>query len=231
MSDFFEDKLLLNNLLIGILVGIYVAFFYILNNLTMMPLESIVSLGLIAIVPSVLLSFITYILLRDMKKVGFIPAFSVGISTMYLLLALHPALSEINFINSLLNLSGGSYGRLLAYVSYAVILSTLIGYIFKKDIKKFPVVLGAMIVAVFVMNLGGATASIKSDGGQSWENWEKYSEIRLKDKPNIYLVVADSYGSFSFMRLFGWGCGCRGKRGSKFRGRGGRGGGCGRDGG
>ena len=186
-------------LLIGILSGLYVSFFYVTNNLTMLQGESIILLFLILTSPAIFLIFLVFCIFKILGKVHMVPAFSVAVSVAYMLILLQPAFAEISFVNSLLNIFGGSKD-LFAKIIFTAIPAAIISYIFKGDCKRFSFVLGAMIIAVLVARGSGIGAHTAEKSISKWENWKKYENVKLAKKPNIYFIVPDSYASVAYLQ-------------------------------
>lgn len=187
------------SLLSSFMVGLYVSVFYITNNLTMLPATSIVIMFLILTIPAVTLTLVMFGILKVVRKGEKIAVFSMALSIIYLLLILRPAIIEMGIVTSLLGPFGG-VDKFFANFVYAVIPAILLAHIFKKNTKKFSVVLGIMMGVLMVMSINKQEANFKQDANNKWGNWQKYENIKLAKRPNIYFILSDGYSSFSFMR-------------------------------
>ena len=176
--------------------GCYLAAFYILGNLTLLTTTSIVVLATAFTLPfaiGVLGSSMALRLVRLERYTGFLTAFLVGL---YLILALRAPVFESAAVSEFrARLHGGFW--LAAHAIYFLGPAVLVGMLFRKSIGKLAMILTVMTVAAILLGLRGQL-------GNDVELADlRFEDAQLHRKPNIYLILADGFGSLSYMRANG----------------------------
>ena len=188
-------------LLASFVAGLYVTVFYTLNNLTMLQEGGIFFIFSIVTIPLLGLTIFIYYPLHLAGKGDQAQIVVVFIISAFLLFLLRPTLLGIGFV-------GGFYGifaadqYILANILFVLIPSILLTVVFKKNVQKYAMVLGIMTITAVLMNFGqitgdrAATAAVKKLSPQ-------LQSVSLKEKPNIYFILADGYSSLAYMKDHG----------------------------
>jgi hypothetical protein len=179
--------------LAGLAAGLYVSAFYVVGNLTMLPSASValvVTVLTLPIVAAVLLSNAVLTWGKLGNHIGFATAFFCGL---YLIFALRAPVFESEVVRGVREqLHGASW--VVAHALYFLGLAGLLGLIFRRNTGKLTAILLAMTLASIVIGfreLSGSSLAREAD--------PSFLDAKLGHKPNIYLVLADSFASFAYM--------------------------------
>ncbi len=175
--------------------------FYSLNNLTMLrDGDSFIILTFIT-TPLIILNLIIYYSLRFLGKGTQANTVVAFIISVFLVFLLRPTLFGISFVSGIIGIFGAdSYA--LANILIVLSLSILLTMAFRKNLLVYAMVLGIMAIVAVLMNVGqftgnsAATAAVKKLSPQ-------LQSVSLKEKPNIYFILADAYSSFAYMKDHG----------------------------
>lgn len=180
--------------------GLYVSVFYIMTNLTMLPGSSVLVVAFVLIAPVTITVAFLSLLLRLLGKAAYAKAASVFLCAVYILILMRQPVFEIHAISELLDLLDGTTIAVVRII-YLIVPALLLGYAFRNSIIKFAVVLGAMTVASFAVNIN-LLADDLAGKGTDFGNEMAMSlrDITLSRKPNIYFILADGYSSFAYMK-------------------------------
>lgn len=192
------DKTARMTLLAALTASLYVTVFYVTNNLTIFRLEAtLVLFGLLTTLIVVPISIILYLLhvLGKSNQARTLTVFAIGV---FLVSCLRPGLSGVGVVDWFFAFAGGQRS-IFANLLFVVIPAAVLTALFKGNIQKFAIVLGAMTITAVGMNFQAIT-----DNATETVSVKKLSpelrSINLKEKPNIYFILADGYGSLAYMR-------------------------------
>lgn len=182
-----------SSVLVGLAAGSYVAAFYVVGNLTMLPPASIALLVVVLVLPIVLAVVATtgLLTLANLRNyTGFATAFVCGV---YLTVVLRAPIFDSEAVSAIRGqLHGVTW--LAAHAVYFLGLGALIGFIFRNSTGKLATILGVMTLAAILI---GARQLAGSDISRDLD--PAVVDVQLDSKPNVYLVLSDSFASFSYM--------------------------------
>lgn len=165
----------------------------------MLPVSSVLVIALVLIAPVTIVVAIVNALLRMLKKEAHAMVISVFICAVYLLVVLRLPVFEISSVRIFFNLLG-STASIVGKIIYVAVLAALLAFVFRHNIRIFTVMLGAMTVAAFAMNITSATNNLTVNNKTYGSEMEKkLLNISLSKKPNIYFILSDGYSSFAYM--------------------------------
>lgn len=202
MRQFFKplDKSGYKALVTSFAAGLYLSAFYILNNLTMLRGAGILFILSIMTIPLLILTIAIYYPLQLARKGDHAQTIVVFIVSAFLLFVLRPTLLDFDFIKGFFGYFPADQ-KTFAYILYIVIPSTIITVFFRKNILIYAVMLGTMTIAAVLMNFTKITAdSVAPSYGKPQLHLES---LRLNERPNIYFILADGYGSLAYMKEHG----------------------------
>lgn len=188
----------------AIISGSYLATFHVTNNISMLMMSSVLLIAVVFILPITVAVIVSSILVSKTKYDSYQGFVAIFFCALYLAVGLRNPILNIEFIKKLLDLqSENMVSVFLAKLSYfllAVILATLLGVVCRKYLRIYTIALCVMTFAAFVPNLMALTEPVLSRNHNNTNQIvSKYDDFVLKTKPNIYLIVADGYGSFEFL--------------------------------
>ena len=192
------DKTGIAALLAAFTTGLYVTVFYLTNNLTMFQLDA--ALVLFGILTALIVApiAVTYHLLHVLGKGDQARAVVVFVIAVFLVSCLRPGLSGLAFGDGFFGILGGQRA-FFANTLFVVIPAAMLSVVFKRDVQKLTIVLGAMTVAAIAMNFDNIKDSMTETVASKKPSPELRS-VTLKEKPNIYFILVDGYSSFAYMR-------------------------------
>lgn len=179
--------------LAGLAAGSYVAAFYVVGNLTMLSQASIAALVLVLVLPIVVavIATVGLLALANLTRfAGFATAFLCGV---YLAVALRAPIFDSETVSALREqLHGVTW--LVAHALYFVGLAAVLGLIFRNSTGKLAAILVAMMFAALLLGARELVENrISRDADPAIVN------VQLERRENVYLIVADSFASFSYM--------------------------------
>jgi len=191
------DKSGYEALAVSLSAGLYVSVFYIFNNLTMLRGTGILFILSIMIIPLLLLTILTYYPLQLARKTTQAQTIVVFIVSVFLFLVLRPTLLDIDVVNSFFLLFSEDK-KTIANILYVVVPSILITIIFKKNILIYTVMLSVMTLAAVIMNI----PKLMDDNAALTSSMplHQIESLKLNEKPNIYFILTDAYGSLAYMK-------------------------------
>jgi hypothetical protein len=168
----------------------------------MLDFGSMLMLAIVFIVPITVFVFSGMLLSRLLHNNSFVKLFLFFICNVYLLLLLAPPFLQLDYFSYLFRLLGRANEypnvRIFIYPSIVLLLSSSISfYFFKKNIRMFSLLLGVMSLAAVGLNMSSIISTIDAEAKDTGYN--SLQHISFEDKKNIYFIVPDSYGSFSYM--------------------------------
>jgi len=194
------DNFLNSVVVAAFLAGSWLSAFYISNNLTLLPVSSMVLVFVSLTTPIVLIVIGTKMVMERLALSEHVNAACVFTIILYSWTVLRLPILEINFVNSFLQGVGGLEGNLskILFLIFGLLLAFLIAFVAQKYVILLTV---PLIVMNSVATLSTATSIIDPDGNQVYtsEIVSALDHISLKMRPNIYFVLADGYGSFAYM--------------------------------
>jgi hypothetical protein len=184
------------------MTGVYLTSFLVTNNYTMLSGESMLVLAILLTLPLPIgILILEAILSRTgINRPHLVSATAVFLSAFYALFVLRGALFDLEFLRFLFESSSdtlASLSKLLYYLMPAAIITRL----FYAETAKLAAVLGVMSLAAIVLTLPrySSVGDVQEIGfGSGLADQAVLST--LNEKPNIYLLLADSYGSFAHLR-------------------------------
>ena len=184
-------------LLTSFLAGLYIAVFYTSNNPTMLQQGSFLYICSVVTTPLVGLTILIYYPLQVAGKSRHAQTLVVFCISAFLVFLLRPALLDMAFISGFFGLFPGSQS-MLANVLLVTIPSILLTVVFRRVIPAYAVALGVMTISAVVMNFG----ALMGDGAEAAAVAKlnpRLQSAALREKPNIYFILADGYGSLAYM--------------------------------
>lgn len=169
----------------------------------MLPASSVLFVALVLIAPITIAAALMCLLLHILGKEAYSRPASIFLCVAYILILMLKPVSELSTVAGLLNSLDGKTLNAVT-LAYLVIPAALMGYIFRDNIGKFAIVLGAMTLASFAGNLNLLLSELTGkDRSFGLEMAESLQDITLARTPNIYLIISDGYGSFAYMEEHG----------------------------
>ena len=187
-------------ILAAIVTGTYAATFYVMGNLTMLPVASIFLLWAVLTIPITVAVMILGIVLRKIGLQAFTAYLSLSISVVYLLLALHRPVFQIQAISEFrAQLDGLMW--FVFHLGIFLLPAALVAYVFRRSVGKYSMILGVMSLAAIGLGLSvPADSNIAPNIEYRSKTETNLPSVSLAQKPNIYLVLADGFGSLAYMR-------------------------------
>lgn len=184
-------------LLASCVAGLYVAVFYTVNNWTMLRGGGILVLFSLLILPLAVSTALVYFALDRAGKGGWARAAVAFIISAFLLFMLRPSLLDFEIVDSYFRaFPAGRSG--LATTLFIVVPATLLTLIFHRKLKEYAAILGVMTLAAALMGAGKMTGgSGAADTGKRLA--PNLQQVLLAERPNIYFILADAYGSLAYM--------------------------------
>ena len=182
--------------------GFYLTVFLVTNNISMLPVSSVVFIALALITPIVFVVSLISIVYRKMNKEGIVGSVSVFICTVYLLVALRDPILGLGFIQTNFNIWGGASSTVakLSYLVPVLVLAGCFSLLFRRYIQIFTIALSVMTLTALAPNIKHLSPLYFVDKGRGNDQFSQdLLSSPLRIKPNIYLILADGYGSFSYM--------------------------------
>lgn len=190
-------------LLLAAAAGVYVSVFYIAGNVTMLPPKGMLIVVVALVLPIVLATAIVTGIARmaGLKRYANVAALIVILVCVFA--ALRTPVFSIPAISELLSRLHGPVSVLL-HVFLVLAPAVLVGLLFRKNINKLTIIFGVMSVAAVGMNVvEGLRDKESTPGAGGWWNDIAAPAVHLERRPNIYLIVPDSYGSMAYMQELG----------------------------
>lgn len=177
--------------------GFYLALFYTFNNLTMLRTDGILILFVLAILPVMVLTLLIYAAFHYLDQERRATAAIVFVLSAYLVFMLHPALQGIEYVRHFFAAFGEQY--VLANCLFVLLPSALLAFIFQRKMDVYATLLGFLAVTALVMGFYGL-ATATSPLARSGSAGAEYQQVFFRERPNIYFILSDAFGSFAFMQ-------------------------------
>jgi hypothetical protein len=152
------------------------------------------------ILPLLFFAFLVYSVFYLVGKREKAPVVIIFVTSAFLLIMLNPALLGIDLIRRYFEAFDGNY--ILANVMFVFTLAALVAFIFQRKLAVYAVLLGIMSIAAIVMgfsNMATRPSPLASKSGLG----SHLQQVTLGQKPNIYFILADGFGSFAYMNEHG----------------------------
>ena len=188
------------------ITGLYLAVFFVTNNLSMLPVSSIVLIGIAFITPITLIVAVIAAVLHKLDKKAATAPVTIFVCTMYLAAALVDPILGLGFIQENFNvqISALSTVARFSYVAVALILAASFGFMFRQYTRIFTIALSVMTFAAIASNINFIAKELFStDAMAAYETAEILDKIPLQNKPDIYFILADGYGSIAYLNQNG----------------------------
>ena len=168
----------------------------------MLPVSSIVLIGIAFVTPIMLIVAVIAALLTKLDKKAAIGPVTIFVCTMYLAAALVDSILGLGFIQENFNvqISALSTAGRSSYVIVALILAASFGFMFRQYTRIFTIALSVMIFAAIASNITFIAKELFSTQAiAGYETAENLDKIPLHNKPDIYFILADGYGSIAYL--------------------------------
>ena len=193
-------------LVAAVVTGSYLAAFYITNNITMLPASSILVVAICLITPIVLATGLLTSLMKRISLNRYIPMATIFLCTVYLLLVLRTPILEISIIQNNLNLQGDTASTLskFSYFLPVLLLASIFAFMFRRYVRIYSIALSVMLMAAIIPVAQALVTELAGDNSlTTGESQSDIPSVSLSLKPNIYFILADSYGSFTHLDKIG----------------------------
>lgn len=171
----------------------------------MLPFSSILVVYTALIVPIVLTVYVLSKILARFISTRWLSALTVAICIFYLFAGLRTSILELDTVVSKLNILGepASLWAKLAYFVPVIVLAALFAFLLRRYLRIYTVALCVMtltaalpIVYTSVIDANDSSFSNKRENS-SWQS------ASLANKPNIYFILVDGYGSLAHLEEMG----------------------------
>ncbi len=192
-------------LFFAVVCGTYVAVFYITNNLTMLSGAAIAVVFVTLSAPIIVTALVLNWALARFGAMTTVRLIVVFAGTMFVLVALRHSIFDIQFVRQWLLEIGGAENRTarFAFVLASLATAGIIAFFSRRDARVLVSVLLTMTLAVLLSNAGKLGNRIFGDTAFPQLSVSSHNAIRLHRRPNIYLIVADSYSNLAFLESIG----------------------------
>jgi hypothetical protein len=183
----------------ALVAGLYVSVFYIMTNLTMLPFSSVLLVALVVIAPLVAAVTLLCLLLYLLGAGAYAKPVSIFVCVVYILVFMQQPLMGIRTIDEFIGQLDDTTITALKILCL-VVPAALLGYVFRHNVVKFSIVLGAMMLASVLGNFNLLVSEFfGNDRAYGREMAMSLQDIKLSRSPNIYFILTDGYGSFGYM--------------------------------
>ena len=189
--------------LLATAAGLYVSIFYIAGNATMLPPKGMLIVALALTLPIVLASVVAigFSKLLRLRQYGNLVALLVILIFVFSTLSA-PVIS----IHAVTDFQGQLSGpwSILFYFFVFVVPAILVAMIFRRSIPKLTIIFCVMSLAAVLMNVAERFRGVDSlPNSSEWQNDVASLAVKLDRRPNIYLIVPDSFGSTTYLQELG----------------------------
>jgi hypothetical protein len=200
MNRFFNSPALF-----AVVCGTYVAIFYITNNLTMLSGTSIAVVFLALSAPPILVALALNLAFRWFNANNFLRFAIVFSGIVFVLVSIRHSIFGIQAVRQWLEVIGGVNSRpaQLAFALFTFAIAGLVGFGSRKDSRVLVSMLLTMMLVALFSNAGKLSNRMLNADSFPGLSASSYNELRLGEKPNIYLLITDSYSSFVFLASIG----------------------------
>ena len=180
--------------------GIYVSTFYIMGNITMLPAMSVLVILLVLTLPITILVAFSTVLLRRINRDAYIGIVSVFICALYLLVLLRTPIFHMRSVIAFRSQFEG-IAWILMHLGIFLIPAGILAYVFHRNLGKYTAVLTVMSLSAVLLGVATtAETNTRWRADHMGKTGTDLQSITLIQKPNIYLILADGFGSFAYMR-------------------------------
>ena len=183
--------------------GLYVGIFYVAGNATMLPPRSMLIVVATLLLPAVLAAAVVIGLskLAGLRRYG--NAAALVVILMYVFATLRTPIFSMPAINEVRSQFDDATS-ILFHLLLFLIPAVFIALIFRKSVVKLTIIFGVMSFAAVLMGANEYFRNSESIPGSSeWLSGIASTTVQLDRRPNIYLIVPDSYGSITYMQDLG----------------------------
>jgi len=201
LRDFFAGSL--DVVFLAVTAGLYVSIFHIAGNATMLPPKGMLIVALALTLPIVVAAVVAIAIVKLVRLRQYGSTFALMVTLFFVFAALSAPVFSIHAVSDFRDqLSGAT--SVLFYLFVFATPAIIVALIFRRSISKLTIVFCVMAVAAVLMNaveqLGGRNLPQDSS---DWRDGVAALTVQLERRPNIYLIVPDSYGSTQYLQELG----------------------------
>jgi hypothetical protein len=177
--------------------GLYLSVFYTLNNLTLLRGGGIILLFGVLVVPLSVSTLVAYSILHAAGRDGWARAAVAFMISAFLLLMLRPSLVEFDLVDGFFRAFPAHLGGLASGL-FVIAPAALLALVFRRRLTEYAAILGLMTVVALALGASKITAQgSATEAGRRLD--PRLRAVVLAQKPDIYFILADAYGSLAYM--------------------------------